>query len=201
MINLMSCRFHKCFGRFDMLTVEEYYEAELFKHFVSTCLWDSVVSEIYRPWELPFFSKCLKFNADFKNRERNLQNVFTSWDNCIWIRSWKFQILQREWLSPAVNVITKSRKSSNITNKRRFLSESPSEIQHNFMKVLSWRFYQIWDPLTCWLLNGAMKRSYLDICVTMPFTICNFKNTHSTKVNLVSKYLKFDVHSRNWIKY
>ena len=67
-------------------------------------------------------------------------------DNCIWIRSPKFQILQREYLSPAVNVLTKSGKITNITNKRGFLSQSPSEIQHNLMKVLSWRFHKCLGP-------------------------------------------------------
>ena len=132
--------------------------------------------------------------------KKKFNNFFFSLDNIIWMRSFKFQILQREYLSPAVNVLTKSGKISNITNKRGFPSQSYSEIQHNFMKVLSWRFHKC-RPSTMLTWNGGMKRGYLNICVTMPFTICNFPNRHTTRVNLYSKCLKFYVDSRNWIKY
>ena len=140
----MSCRFHKCFRRFDMVTGKGCSESALFKHFPKTCLWQSVISEIHRPWVSIFFSKVLKFDVDFKNVEKFQQNIFTFLDN--WIRCCKFQILQREYLSPAVNVLKKSRKISNITNKRGFLSQSYSEIQHNLMKVLSWRFHKCLGP-------------------------------------------------------
>ena len=122
-------------------------------------------------------------------------------DNCILIRSPKFQIVQREYLSPAVNVLTKSGKISNITNKKGFLGQFLSETQHNLMKDSHGDFTSICDLRTCWLLNGGMKRGYLDVCVNIHFTICNFQNTQITTVKLVWKCLKFDVDSRNWIKY
>ena len=144
-----------------------------------------------------FFLKCLKFDVNLKKREKIPQNVFPFLDICIWIRSCKFQIVQREYLSPAVNVLTQSRESSNITNKRDFLSQSLSEIQDSLLKVLSWRLHKCLWPTNMLTVEWCL----LDNCVTMPFTICNFQNTQSTRVNLVSKCLTFDGGSRNWIKY
>ena len=93
-----------------------------------------------------FLLNFLKFDVDLNNGEKILQNIFFFLDNSTWIRSCKLQILQREYLSPAVIVLTKSGISSNITNKRGFLSQSPSEIQHNLMKVLPWRFHKCLGP-------------------------------------------------------
>ena len=72
-----------------------------------------------------FFSKCLQFDADFKSGEKNRQYVVKFLDNCISFSSAKFQILKSEYLSSAVNIITKSQKTSNITNKRGFPGQSP----------------------------------------------------------------------------
>ena len=93
-----------------------------------------------------FLLNFLKFDVDLNNGEKILQNIFFFLDNSTWIRSCKLQILQREYLSPVVIVLTKSGISSNITNKRGFLSQSPSEIQHNLMKVLSSRFHKCLGP-------------------------------------------------------
>ena len=78
-------------------------------------------------------------------------------DNCILIRSPKFQIVQREYLSPAVNVLTKSGKISNITNKRGFLSHSPLEIQHNLMKVLSSKFHKCLRPWNMFIVQWCYE--------------------------------------------
>ena len=157
-----------------------------------------------------FFSKCLKFDISLKHAAKIWENNFAFLDNWISIRSSKFQILQREYLSLAVNVLRNTRKRLNITNKRDVLSHSLSlslslSLSQRY-NVIWWKyshgdFTSVWDPITCWHLNGAMKRGYLDICVTMPLTIRNFQNTQSTRVKLVSKCLEVDVDSRNWIKY
>ena len=110
----------------------------------------SVISEIHRLWESSFFPKRLKFDADFKDGDKIQQNVFTFLDKCIRIIFCNFQILQREYLSPAVIVLTKSRKSSNINKKRKFLSQSPSEIQDNLIKAFYRDFTSFWDALTSW---------------------------------------------------
>ena len=146
-------------------------------------------------------SKCSKFDADLKNGEKNQLKVFSFLDNCTWLRSCKFQILQTDYLSSKGNVWTKSRKISNITNKRGFLSHSPSEIQLNLMKVLSWRFQKCLGPSNMLTFEWWNESLLFRLFCTMSFTICIFHNTLGARVNFVSNCLKFDVDSRNWIKY
>ena len=77
MIKVVSCRFQKSLGGLDMFTVEECSEVGLRKHFAKTCLWQSVISEIHRPWESSFFLKVLKFDVHIEDGEKIPQKVFT----------------------------------------------------------------------------------------------------------------------------
>ena len=49
---------------------------------------ESVTSKIQNLWGLSFYSKCSKFNLDFKNAAQNLEKIFCFWDNCIWHLNW-----------------------------------------------------------------------------------------------------------------
>ena len=46
-------------------------------------------------------------------------------------------------------------------------------------------------------VEWCYEKGYLDIIVTMSFTIRNFQNTNNKRVNLVSKCFKIDVDFRN----
>ena len=67
-----------------------------------------------------FFSKCSKFNIDFKNAETNWENVFCFWDICIWIGCLKLSLLRREYLWSAVNMLTNILKTLHITERSFF---------------------------------------------------------------------------------
>ena len=49
---------------------------------------ESVTLKIQNLWGLSFYSKCSKFNLDFKNAAQNLEKIFCFWDNCIWHLNW-----------------------------------------------------------------------------------------------------------------
>ena len=54
------------------------------------------------------------------------------------------------------------------------------------------------DTLTFWLLKRALKRGYLNICLTMSFTVLNFRNTQAMRaIFFFFKYLKFDPDLKN----
>ena len=93
-----------------------------------------------------FFFKRSKIWCRFPKWKKNSTKWFNFSDNCIWTRSFKFEILPRKYLSSPVNVSTKSYKFSNITSNRSFVSQSPSDIQNNSMKVLSWKFHKCFGP-------------------------------------------------------
>ena len=61
-----------------------------------------------------------RVNKNFKNRGKGSEKLFRSLDNGIWIGSGKFSVLRTEYLSPAVNVLTKCPWISPITRRDTF---------------------------------------------------------------------------------
>ena len=82
----------------------------IFQTYVFARFSDSVISEIYVPWESSSFPKYSKFNIDFENSAKNLEKLSCVWHNCIWIGCVKMSLLIREYLSDVVNVLTNSLK-------------------------------------------------------------------------------------------
>ena len=56
------------------------------------------------------FSKCSKFDEHSKSAIRHAENVFSSSDNCLSIGSGKFSLINREYLSSLLKVLTSSPK-------------------------------------------------------------------------------------------
>ena len=90
-----------------------------------------------------FFWKCSEFFVDFKNAQKNREQVFCFWDKCIWICCIKLSLLAREYLSPAVNVLTNSLQALHV---RPFPTQLPAQWSMNMVKVLSLRLKQCFDP-------------------------------------------------------
>ena len=81
-----------------------------------------------------FFSKCSKFDGDFTNGVKSPESFFCFLDYCIWIDCCIFSLLQREYLSSAVNMVANSPKISDITKGDIFefyFSESEEKIWKN----------------------------------------------------------------------
>ena len=64
-----------------------------------------------------FFSKCLKFNPDFRNAAKNSEKLFYFWDNCFWIGIVRLSLLRTGYFSSIANVLTSSPKILHV-NKR-----------------------------------------------------------------------------------
>ena len=82
----------------------------IFQTFIYSPFKESVISEIHRLWVWSFFRKCWKFNVDFRNEEKNLEKVFSFWDNSIWIDCLNLPLSRRAYLPSKVNVLTNSLK-------------------------------------------------------------------------------------------
>ena len=70
----------------------------------------SVISEIYELQPSYFFSKCLKFDVDFRNGKKHWENVLRFLGNCICIESYKFSKTSTGYLPSAVNVLRNTPK-------------------------------------------------------------------------------------------
>ena len=62
-----------------------------------------------------FFRKCSKFDVDLKHAHNNWGKVSCFSDKCISVVCIELSLLRREYLSSAVNVLTKSLETLNIT--------------------------------------------------------------------------------------
>ena len=62
-----------------------------------------------------FFWKYSKVNADSKKAEKNSGKMFCFWDKSIWIVYIHLSLLLREYLSLAVNVLSKGLKNFHVS--------------------------------------------------------------------------------------
>ena len=76
---------------------------------------ECVISEINQLWGSSLFWKCSKFKVDFENATKNWEKAFCFLDNCVRICCVKLSLLRKEYLSSAVNVLTKSYKALRTT--------------------------------------------------------------------------------------
>ena len=77
-------------------------------------------SEIQDLWASSFWSKCSKFQLDFKNAAKNSEKVFCFWDNCIWIGIVKLSLLRTGYFSSVANVLTSSPKIWHVNERDIF---------------------------------------------------------------------------------
>ena len=115
---------------------------------------ESVISKIHQLWGSPFSWKYSKFNVDLKNGEKNWEQVFCFWDNFIGIGCFKLSLLRREYLSWAINVLTKSLKTLHMI-KRDFYNSIALKVVNNLLKLMSFRFQQCLVAFTMWLVEGS----------------------------------------------
>ena len=137
-----------------------------------------------------FFSKCSKFDEDFKNWEKNWENIFSFSDNCIWYNTCRVHIYPRKYLWSGVNNLIKTRKSSNIIKRqlsRVSLTESDNQIWYKYSHG---HLTSVLHRSTCWPWKGAMTRCYLNICVKVHSTVGNFENTYAARVIFIFKMIK-----------
>ena len=61
-------------------------------------------------------------------------------------------------------------------------------------------FTNVWDPSTCWLSRGVLKRCFLKSGLTKSFTVCNFRNKVAMTIIFFFKMLKIWCRFRKWNK-
>ena len=136
------------------------------------------------------FWKCSKFNVDFEKAQKNSEKAFCFWEKCIWIACIKLSLLKREYLSSAINVLTKFYKVLDITKTDIF---QPNYLQNEHS--IWWRCCRedcnsVCAHLPCCLSKGAMKQDFLDLHLTTFFEVRNFENTSAMRVNFFFKMCK-----------
>ena len=127
---------------------------------------------------------------DFRNAEKNWEEVFSFWDNSIWISSVKLSLLCREYLSSAVNVLTNRLRIFHSTKK----NFSQLNYVHSDQKI--WRRCRPHDChsflgcLRCCWWKRPLKLDISDIHLITFFGVCNFGNTWAIRVIFFCKMFK-----------
>ena len=135
-----------------------------------------VESEINKLWGSSFFWKWSNFNLDFENAEKSQGKIFYFIDNFTWIGSIKYSLLESEYLSTALNMLTNSLKISHIT-KRDFLQFNIVPID----QIIWYRWcrsdFNIADTrLTCSFWKGNLEGDFLHIYLARFFAGCSLRN-------------------------
>ena len=124
MIKVRWCRFQKCFGTFTMLLLKRSSEKRLIRH-LSNHVFRVRNFANTKAVRVNFFFKTFKMSSRFQKCRENWAELFSFWDNCIWIGVVKLSLLKPGYFSSATNVLTSTLKIWNV-NKQDFF-------EHNFV--------------------------------------------------------------------
>ena len=141
----------------------------------------SVSSKIYKLWGSSFFSKCWKFYLNSENAKKSSEIIFGFFDNCIWECCYKLFVIRREYLLSAVNGLKNRPKILHIL-QRLSQPELPSQGSINMVKVLLSSFEQCFSQFRMLLVEGPLKRDFLDIYLTKFFRVRKSKNTYPMRI-------------------
>ena len=151
----------------------------------------------YINYEGHLYWKCLKFNADSENAEKNSEKVFCFWDKCIWIVCIHLSLLIREYLSSAVNVLRKRLKNFHVS-KSDFCNSIFSTViiqvdQGTFIKIQS-EFLPVYHVACREVLSSGR---FSEIYLSTSFVVGNFGITLAMRLICFWKCSKFNADSKN----
>ena len=118
-IKVLWSTFQQYYAPFTVLLDDGFSEQGLLRH-LSNNVFGAHNFGNTKSMRVIFFSKCSKFNVDFKNAEKKPEIFFCFWYNWIWIDIVKLSLLRTWYLSLAANMLGNSRKICHKT-KRHFL--------------------------------------------------------------------------------
>ena len=93
-----------------------------------------------------FFSKCSKLDVDVKYAAKKWEKLFSFLDNCSWIGSGKFFLLQTEYLSLAFDVLTNAIKILD-TERRTFSNSIFVKMMKQFDEIAAVQFLGVFNML------------------------------------------------------
>ena len=125
-------------------------------------------------------------------QKKKWEKVFNFWDKCIWIYCNKFPLLKRQYLSAAVNGLTKSPKILHIIQADFFQLNCLYRDQQILERCCRSNFNIVSACLPCPLSKGPLKWEYLDIYLTTCFEVRKFKYTSAIRVIFFSKRFKIE---------
>ena len=159
---MLWCRFQICFSIFTILVVEESSQTGLFKH-LSDYVFGVHKFRKTKSIRVIFFSRCLKFDLDFKNAAKNCEKFFWFSDIFIWIGIFKLFLLRTRYFSSAASVLTSTPKISHVNKRDFFQLNWLDSDQWIWSRCYDLDFESAWERLPCCLSKVLLKWDFLDI--------------------------------------
>ena len=170
-------RFHKYLEHYQVLTLKAFSEIAVFRE-CSNEDFNSLRLQKYISYgRHPFFSKCLKFDAESINGTKNWGKVCRFSYNYIWDENGKFSQSSIGYLPTAVNVLRNIPKISPDSTGDIFQINFSRNYENTCWKCSHGGFASIWETLSCWVSKRVPKRRFFQIVLTEFFTVFNFGNT------------------------
>ena len=119
MVKVLSFSFGKRFEPFSMLLVEGPLRLDFLDIYLTTFFGFPKFKNT-SAMRIIFFLKMFKIKSKFRKWKKVSEFIFRYWHNCIWKCSYKFLLIRREYLLPALNGFTNSPEISNITQRDFF---------------------------------------------------------------------------------
>ena len=162
---MLWCRFKQCLGTSTVFLVERCSETGCFRH-LSNNVFGVGKFHNTKAMRVIFFSKCLKFNLDFKNLASNSEKVFCFWDNCIWIGIVKMSLLRTGCFPSAANVLTSCTKILQVNREDFFAINWLGNDHWRWWRCCGVDFKRSSARLPYCLSKGPLQRDFLDIYLT-----------------------------------
>ena len=131
-----------------------------------TTFLEFVFSKIQNLWGSPFLKNGLKLNIHFKNAGNNSENVFSFWDNCIWIGIVKLSLFRTGYFSSAANVLTSSPTIWHVNKRDLFQLNSLGRDQWTWWRFCNAEFKSAWTRLPSCFWICLLKWHFLGIYLT-----------------------------------
>ena len=186
-MKMLWCIFQECLGTSPMFLVDWAFETRLFRH-LSNFVFGVRNFLNTKAMRVIFFSKCLKFNVDFKNAEKNREKVFCFWDNCFWIVIVILSLLRTGYFSSAANMFTSSTK---------ILTQFTWQWSMKMIKMVWCIFQQCLRTSAMLLLEGSSEAGLFRHLSNLVFGVRHVRNIKARRVIFFSKYLKFNLDFKN----
>ena len=132
----------------------------------------------------------------FRKWNKEIRNIFSFRDKCIWSGVNKFSYYRIGHFSFEVSMLPSNPKIRDIT-KGGILKAGALRLMKNIMNVLSWRFYKSLGPFNMLTVKACSERCFLESGLTKSLTVCNFPNKVGMKIIFFYKCSKFNDVSKN----
>ena len=188
MMRVLWCRFQQCLGRFTTLLVEQSSQTRLFKHLSSHVFGVHNFGNKKGMKVISCFHT-FKISDRFRKCNKNREQAFCSWDNCIWIGIVELSLLITGYFSSAGNVLTSSPRFW-MSIRGTFFNSVSFAMTNEYDKGAAKHIATVLGHVYHIAFEASSETRLFRHLSGYLFRVWNFGNTKSMRVTFFSKISK-----------